>query len=245
MLELPLPHFNDRKTPVDTLVLHATAHETCEEVFACLDKIELSVHYILGTDGTLCRCVPEEKRAWHAGLGGWREIENDMNSHSIGIEICNPSLGQHPFTDAQIEKLIPFCQKLIRKHKIKPQYVIAHSDMAPTRKPDPGIAFPWKRLAKESIGLWYQPRNADKMTTDNVTELLRLIGYNTDNQENAIAAAYAFRRHFLPEEVAVDEDICRLVENVYPAGQTNLLKGEKFLKTLKAVAFSYQTAAQK
>lgn len=245
MLEISLPHFNERKAPVDTLVLHATAHETCEEVVACLDRIKLSIHYILGIDGTLCRCVSEENRAWHAGLGSWREIKTDMNSHSVGIEICNPNLGQTPFTEAQLEKLVPFCKKIIRKHKIKPQYVIAHSDMAPTRKPDPGIAFPWKRLAKEGIGLWYQPRNAEKVQTDNVAELLGIIGYNTENQENTIAAAYAFRRHFLPEEVAVDENIGHLVENVYPIGKTELLKGGKFLKTLKAVAYSYQTTNRK
>ncbi len=245
MLELPLPHFNARQTNIDTLVLHATAHESCEEVAACLNKLELSVHYILGTDGTLCRCVEEKNRAWHAGLGSWREIKTDMNSHSVGIEICSPSLGQKPFTEAQTEKLIPFCQKLIRKYKIKPQNIIAHSDLAPTRKADPGIAFPWKRLAKEGIGLWYQPRNAEKILTNDTALLLKTIGYNTENEENTIASAYAFRRRFLPQEVCVDLDIHHLVENIYPLGNSDLLKGEKFLKTLKAVAYSYQNAPVK
>lgn len=85
-----------------------------------------------------------------------------MNSHSIGIEIGNLSLGQQDFAEAQIEKLIPFCRKLIKIYNLDPRRIVAHSDIAPTRKPDPGIRFPWKRLAREGIGLWYQLRNAEK-----------------------------------------------------------------------------------
>ncbi len=239
MEEILLPHFNERKAPVSLLVLHCSAH-TGKEMAACLNKAEVSAHYILDLDGSLIKCVDESKRAWHAGLGSWREFQEDLNSGSIGIELSSLSLGQTPYTEAQINKLIPFCQKLMRKYKIKPQNVIAHSDLAPTRKADPGIAFPWKRLAKEGIGLWYQPRNAEKMQENSVAKLLNIIGYKTVSQEETIAAAYAFRRHFLPEEVAVDEDVHHLVDNIYPLGEEKLLEGEKFLKTLKAVAYSYQ-----
>lgn len=239
MEEILLPHFNERKAPISLLVLHCATHDG-KELVACLDKVQLSAHYVLDLDGNLIKCVEESKRAWHAGLGSWREFREDLNSHSIGIEISNLSLGQTPYTEAQINKLIPFCQKLMRKYKIKPQNVIAHSDLAPTRKADPGIAFPWKRLAKEGIGLWYQPRNAEKMQETDVAKLLNIIGYKTDSEEETIAAAYAFRRHFLPEEVAVDEDVHHLVDNIYPQGKKELLEGEKFLKTLKAVAYSYQ-----
>lgn len=240
MQEILLPHFNERRTPVDMLVLHATAHGSCEEAAACLDKLELSCHYILGLDGSLCRCVAEDKRAWHAGVAFWQGNDTDLNSRSVGIEICSPSLGQTPFCEVQIEKLIPFCRKLIRKYNLKPQNIVAHSDIAPERKPDPGKCFPWKRLAKEGIGLWYQPRNAEKMPENDVVRLLASIGYDTRDREKIIASAYAFRRRFLPEEVSADTDVHHLVENVYPQGDTTLLQGEKFLKTLKAVAYSYQ-----
>lgn len=238
MEEILLPHFNERKAPISLLVLHCSAHDG-KEMVACLDNIKLSAHYILDLNGNLIKCVDEDKRAWHAGLGSWREFSEDINSHSIGIEISSLTLGQTPYNETQINKLIPFCQKLIRKYKIKPQNVIGHSDSAPTRKADPGIAFPWKRLAKEGIGLWYQLRNAEKMPENDMAKLLNIIGYKTDTEEETIAAAYAFRRRFLPEEVAVDKNIHHLVDNIYPLGNKELLSGDKFLKTLKAVAYSY------
>lgn len=239
MQEILLPHFNERQAPVSLLVLHSAAHSGAELV-QCLDAAKLSAHYVLDLNGDLIKVVDESKRAWHAGIGSWREFNEDINSHSIGIEISSLSLGQTPYHEAQIEKLIPFCQKLMRKYKIKPQNVIGHSDMAPERKPDPGIDFPWKRLAKEGIGLWYQPRNAEKMLENDVAKLLRIIGYNVETEEKTIAAAYAFRRHFIPEEVRIDNDIQHLVDNVYPTGNKDLLCGDKFLRILKAVAYSYQ-----
>lgn len=239
MKEHLLPHFNERQTDVDLLILHCAAHNG-EDLVNCLDKAQLSTHYVLDLRGELIKVVEENKRAWHAGEGFWRGIDTDLNSHSIGIEIANLSLGQTAYSEAQIEKLIPFCQKLMRKYKISPENVIGHSDSAPTRKPDPGLAFPWKRLAKEGIGLWYQPRNADKVAENDVAKLLEIIGYDVRTPESVIASSYAFRRHFLPEEVSTDEDVYHLVDNVYPIGNENLLKGDKFIRTLKAVAYSYQ-----
>lgn len=240
MQEKLLPHYDERQTSVDVLMLHATCHSSADEVFDRLDKLKLSCHYFIDEAGNITKMVDEKNRAWHAGLGYWRGVEADLNSHSIGIEIGNMKLGQQDFSEAQIQKLIPFCQKIIRKYNIDSRNVIAHSDSAPTRKPDPGICFPWKRLAKEGIGLWYQPRNADKVSENNPIELLKTIGYDTRTEENAIASAYAFRRRFLPEEVSVNENIQHLVDHVYPVGNKELLKGEKFLRTLKAVAYSYR-----
>ena len=239
MQEHLLSHYNERQTPIDMLVLHATCHADAGEVFACLDKLALSCHYFVDLNGNITRMVAEQNRAWHAGVGYWRGIDTDLNSHSIGIEIGNLSLGQQAFTEAQIEKLIPFCRKLIKKYNLDPRRIVAHSDIAPTRKPDPGICFPWKRLAREGIGLWYQPRNAEKIDIENPAELLHLIGYDTRDEEKTIASAYAFRRRFLPEEVAADPDIEQLVNNVYPVGQHELLQGKKFIRALKAVAYSY------
>lgn len=239
MQEILLPHFDERTAPISILVLHCAAYDG-EALVSCLDNANLSAHYVLGLDGKLIKVVDESKRAWHAGLGSWREFHDDLNSHSIGIEISNLTLGQCPYNEAQIEKLIPFCRKLIRKYNIKPQNIVAHSDIAPTRKADPGLAFPWKRLAKEGIGLWYQPRNADKISENDIAKLLESIGYNIETEENTIASAYAFRRRFLPEEVEIDEDISHLIKNIYPLGDKMQLRGDKFSKTLKAVAYSYQ-----
>lgn len=239
MQEILLPHFNERKAPISMLVLHCAAHPG-EELVSCLDKAELSSHYVLGLNGELIKVIDESNRAWHAGEASWREFKEDLNSCSIGIEISNLTLGQSPYSDAQIEKLIAFCQKLMRKHKILPQNVVAHSDIAPLRKVDPGLAFPWKRLSKEGIGLWYQPKNADKMPENDVAKLLAIIGYDTKDEETVIASAYAFKRRFLPEEVKVDEDVYHLVNNVYPIGDVMQLRGDKFMRTLKAVAYSFQ-----
>ena len=178
MQECFLPHYNERRTPVDMLVLHATCHADADEVFESLDKLELSCHYFVDLNGRITRMVDEQKRAWHAGAGYWQGIDTDLNSHSIGIEIGNLSLGQQDFAEAQIEKLIPFCRKLIKKYNLDPRRIVAHSDIAPTRKPDPGIRFPWKRLAREGIGLWYQLRNAEKIGVDDPAELLKIIGYD-------------------------------------------------------------------
>lgn len=237
MKEHLLPHFNERKRSISMLVLHCTAFHPQEAYNICLEE-NTSAHYFIDDDGSITKMVAEDKRAWHAGVASWRD-ETDINSCAIGIELYNPTLGETPYSDAQIEKLIPFCQKIIRKYKIAPQNVVAHSDVAPMRKMDPGIAFPWKKLAKEGIGLWYQIRNADKIKENNVAALLKQIGYKADSTEETIAAAYAFRRRFLPEEVMVVNNVRELIEHPYPMGKEELLEGEKFLKTLKAVTYSY------
>lgn len=242
MQELPLPHYNERKTPIDMLVLHATCHDNAQDVFASLNKLELSCHYFIDPQGNITRMVNDEHRAWHAGLGYWRGIDTDLNSHSIGIEIGNMSLGQKAFPAQQIQNLIPLCQEIIKKYKIKQHNVVAHSDIAPTRKPDPGKCFPWQELAKADIGLWYDIKNADLVEEDNPQELLKIIGYDTRDEEKAIASAYAFRRRFLPAEVAEDNDIQHLVDNVYPLGKKELLSGKRFLQTLKTVAYTYSKA---
>lgn len=242
MKEYLLPHYDERQTPVDMLVLHATALQGAEAV-QCLDNLQLSAHYLLTAEGELLRLVDEKYRARHAGAGYWRGIDTDLNSHSVGIEICSPSLGQEPFSEAQIEKLIPFCRKLIRKYNIAPQNVVGHSDIAPQRKPDPGRAFPWKRLAKEGVGLWYQLRNAAKMPDYDAARLLGIIGYDTRTPEAVRASAYAFCRRFLPQYVAVDKDVYHLIEHILPE-DFGFMAEEKFMTTLRAVAYSYQNRSR-
>ncbi len=238
MKEYLLPHYDERRSGIDMLVLHATAH-TGIEAAQCLDKLKLSAHYLLTLDGELIKLVDEEHRAWHAGVGYWSGIDNDLNSHSVGIELCSPSLGQEPFAEAQIETLIPLCRKIIRKYGIAPQNVVGHSDIAPLRKPDPGAAFPWERLAGEGIGLWYQLRNAAKMPENDISRLLGIIGYDIRSEDAVKASAYAFCRHFAPLYVTTDKDVHHLVENVLPM-RFDFMREDTFLQILKAAAYSYQ-----
>lgn len=234
----PLPYFSSRNgVKIDAIVLHCSNQDT-EEMIKTLEDLNLSSHYIIGYNGEITKLVEESEKAWHAGISYWNGNEN-LNFNSIGIELSNQTLGQTPYNEPQIEKLIHFLKKLIRKYNIEPQNIVGHSDIAPTRKPDPGLAFPWKKLARNGIGLWYEPKNADKIGENDVAKLLSIIGYNTETEEDTIASAYAFRRRFLPEEVKIDEDVMHLVDNVYPTGDKSLLEGEKFLKTLKAVAYEF------
>lgn len=197
-----------------------------------LEKEELSAHYVVGLNGDVTQLVPEEKRAWHAGISSWREF-NNLNHNSIGIEISSMSMGQEPYSERQINSLIELCQGIIARHHIPVRNVVGHSDIAPTRKPDPGAAFPWQKLAENGIGLWYDLNDAEKVKESNPEILLQKIGYNT---ENSAAAMCAFCRHFIPQEVAINPDIHDLLQHPYPEG---FALDEKYLPILKACCASF------
>lgn len=239
MKECLMTHYAERTTPVEMIVLHCSAFPI-EECLKIWDEYEVSAHYVIDENGEITRLVEEKNKAYHAGEGFWRGRSGNLNTYSIGIELINKSLGQEGYSEKQIEKLIPFLQKLMRKYKLDPRDVVGHSDMAPKRKADPGRSFPWKSLSKEGLGLWYQPKNAVKMSENNVANLLGSIGYDVSDEEAVIASAYAFRRHYLPEEVEIDGDIQHLVDNVYPREDKMQLRGDKFVNTLKAVAYSFE-----
>lgn len=227
-----LPYFNERPAKISALVLHCSAHDT-KDMIAVLEKEELSAHYVVGLNGDVTQLVPEEKRAWHAGISSWREFDN-LNHNSIGIEISTMSMGQEPYSERQIQSLIELCQGIIERHHIPVKNVVGHSDIAPTRKPDPGVAFPWQKLAENGIGLWYDLNDAEKVEENNPEILLRKIGYNT---ENLAAAMCAFCRHFIPQEVAINPDIHDLLQHPYPE---NFAIDEKYLPILKACCHSYE-----
>ena len=226
-----LPYFNERPAKISALVLHCSAHDT-KDMIAVLEKEELSAHYVVGLNGDVTQLVPEEKRAWHAGISSWREFDN-LNHNSIGIEISTMSMGQEPYSERQIQSLIELCQGIIERHHIPAKNVVGHSDIAPTRKPDPGAAFPWQKLAENGIGLWYDLNDAEKVKESNPEILLQKIGYNT---ENPAAAMYAFCRHFIPQEVAINPDIHDLLQHPYPEDFSLL---EKYLPILKACCAGY------
>lgn len=197
------PNFNSREaTPIDMLVLHYTGMQTAQEAFdrLCDPATEVSAHYMIDEDGTLSVLVDEADRAWHAGVASWRG-ESNVNSRSIGIELVNPGheFGYRAFPDEQISVLIDLCRGVLGRHDIPARNVIGHSDVAPTRKEDPGELFPWGRLAKNDIGLW--PRDArsfDPVQPDDVPNVLSDIGYEIVDVD---AVVIAFQRHFVPDSL--------------------------------------------
>src|SRR3954471_7297575 len=154
------PNHDARESRIDILLLHYTGMQTADEA---LDRLKdrtakVSCHYFVDEEGRVTQMVAEAQRAWHGGAGSWKG-ETDINSRSIGIEIVNPGheFGYRDFPGAQIEAVIALCRDILARHAIPPARVLAHSDVAPGRKQDPGERFPWERLAAAGIGLWVEP----------------------------------------------------------------------------------------
>jgi N-acetylmuramoyl-L-alanine amidase len=142
------------------LVLHYTGMASAAKAIDWLSRPEsgVSCHYVIDEHGRITQLVPEALRAWHAGASYWRG-ETDVNSHSIGIEIHNPG-HQHGYPDfppAQMRAVIALSNDIVHRHRIAPDNVLAHSDVAPGRKIDPGEKFNWLLLAREGLGLWVRP----------------------------------------------------------------------------------------
>ncbi|MBJ7483720.1 N-acetylmuramoyl-L-alanine amidase [Brevundimonas sp.] len=160
LIDAPSPNFDQRRAPPDILVLHYTGMQTSEAALARLRDPEagVSAHYVVEEDGRIFSLVPEERRAWHAGRGVWQG-ETDVNAASIGIEIVNPGheFGYRAFPDAQVAAVITLIDDIRTRWSIPDARIIAHSDLAPDRKEDPGELFPWKALAGAGHGLWFEP----------------------------------------------------------------------------------------
>lgn len=209
MRDAPSPNFNARAegAAMRYIVLHYTGMPTAEEALFRLTDAgsEVSAHYMIDEDGEVIRLVDESLRAWHAGKSCWQE-ERDMNSASIGIELVNPghAFGYRPFPQAQIDALKVLLHEIIARYDLLPSCLLAHSDIAPTRKEDPGELFPWKELAQEKLGLWPQPTPHDyepERVPSEVFFLLTKIGYDCPPMDEAAcyAALQAFQRHYHPE----------------------------------------------
>jgi len=196
MLHHPSPNFNDRPQgcPVDVLVYHYTGMETAQAALErlCDPAFEVSAHYCIDETGQTYALVPEEKRAWHAGVSAWQGDSN-MNDRSIGIELVNKGYewGYHPFPEAQIMALITLSQAILQRHPaIIPDRIVGHSDIAPTRKADPGEFFPWQRLAQDhGLGVWPFPHDVN-------SQGLQAFGYDVSDYD---AAHMAWRRRFDPD----------------------------------------------
>jgi N-acetylmuramoyl-L-alanine amidase len=204
--EFRSPNCNARKPErgldpmIDTLVIHYTGMMLTERArdWLCDPASRVSAHYLIDEDGTTWRLVEETERAWHAGVGawcGWR----DINSRSIGIELSNPGhdYGYRPFPDAQIAVLIELGKGILARHPIPARNVVAHSDIAPSRKIDPGELFPWRPLAEAGIGLWTDAEAGPVAETD-VASYLQAIGYDTIENDLPVVLS-AFQRRFRPE----------------------------------------------
>ena len=216
----PSPNFGERKGVFapDMIVLHYTGMADAASAITrlCTAGTEVSAHYVVREDGNIVQCVQESARAWHAGASSWAG-EADINSHAIGIEIVNPGhdLGYPDFPIRQIAAVITLCKGIVLRREISAHRILAHSDVAPGRKKDPGEKFPWRLLADSGVGHWVEPvpiaRGESKMlgaSGDEVTALqdaLARYGYDVpvtgryDNKTMDVVAA--FQRHFRPELV--------------------------------------------
>lgn len=208
------PNFNDRAgdTKPSLVILHYTDMEGKEALTRLCDpESQVSAHYFIEESGKVLQLVKDKNRAWHAGKSYWQG-EMDINSHSIGIELVNPghSNGYRAFPDKQIAALVKLCKKLMKKYDIPPANILAHSDVAPARKQDPGHLFPWEAIAAQGVGLWPVPNEMDiqaaedmAVSQDSLHELL--IGYGYDPQAEFEEVMLAFHRHYYPEKFMGDE----------------------------------------
>src|SRR5579875_1706400 len=159
MKDAPSPNQDDRPpgTPIDILLLHYTGMRSAAEAIDRLrDPVaRVSSHYVVEEDGQIWRLVPEERRAFHAGVSHWRGHET-LNGRCIGIEIVNPGheWGYRPFPALQMAAVCDLCLEILGRHPIPARNVVGHSDVAPDRKQDPGELFDWQGLAANGVGLW-------------------------------------------------------------------------------------------
>lgn len=239
MRERRSPNFDARNGAVRFVVLHYTGMQDAETALKRLcdpapqagaypgpwqaadtppeqPLSRVSAHYLVAGDGVTWELVPEAARAWHAGAGAWAG-STTLNDHSIGVEIVNGGhdFGLPPYPEAQIEAVIALLRAVLARHGLPPQAVIAHSDLAPARKQDPGEHFPWRRLAQAGVSIWppAEPQagrlpigaGAQGEPVAHLQRLLAQFGYALEASGRFDAhtelVVKAFQRRFLPERV--------------------------------------------
>lgn len=220
LISNPSPNFDSRGgAPVSMLVLHYTGMRYGTDALSrlCDPQAKVSSHYMVEEDGRIFALVDETERAWHAGVSFWRGLTG-LNTHSIGIEIVNPGheIGYHPFPQKQMNAVLALSQGIVSRYSIAPYNVVAHSDIAPTRKIDPGELFDWEWLAQNGVGLAppqvaARPDLAPLWISDSGPEVLRLqnqlgiLGYKIEHNgaydEYTQSVVRAFQRHFRRQSV--------------------------------------------
>ena len=196
----------------------------------CNPSSKVSSHYLINRNGKIIRMVQDAYVAWHAGKSCWRKHKN-LNKNSIGIELVNKGhqFGYTSFKKKQISSLITLCKKLIERYRINKKNVVGHSDIAPSRKIDPGEKFPWKELAKKKIGTWhrYKPKllkkfRKIKLTSKNdkvkFVKNLNKIGYclPKNNKFFFVKIVKAFQRHYRRELINghADKECLMIAQNL-------------------------------
>jgi len=218
-------NFNLRKP--NYVIIHHTAQHSTEQTLKTftLPKTQVSAHYVIGRDGQTHHMLNDYLRAWHGGVARWGNV-TDINSISIGIELDND--GSEPFQAAQIASLLKVLGGLKQTYNIPAANFIGHSDIAPTRKNDPSVLFPWQQVAAHGYGIWYDAAvltdtTAAPFATDSLgqplpglspREALRIIGYDVQDLPAAISA---FKRHFAPSDISpvLTENDRRILYNIY------------------------------
>jgi N-acetylmuramoyl-L-alanine amidase len=235
----PSPNFGPRRGAgrADMLLLHYTGLASCTRAIEWLARPDskVSCHYVVDEAGRITQMVAEAERAWHAGRAVWAG-EHDINSASVGVEIHNPGhdLGYPDFPAAQLAAVEALSRDIVARRSIPPERVLAHSDVAPARKKDPGEKFPWGQLARAGIGHWVppepvwavdpgEPPNASGPAIAKVQQGLRRYGYGVITSGVCDAATElviaAFQRHFRPERVdgRIDRSTAATLERLLAA----------------------------
>ena len=189
-------NFNLRKP--NYVIIHHTAQNSCEQTLRTFTmvKTQVSAHYVICKDGTIHHMLNDYLRAWHGGIAKWGSI-TDINSVSLGIELDNN--GVEEFPESQLTSLVKLLADLKKVYNIPTPNFIGHSDIAPLRKQDPSVKFPWKRLAESGYGNWYDAVLDTVPTGFNHLNGLKMIGYDV---KDSTAAILAFKRHFIQDELS-------------------------------------------
>lgn len=181
----------------DFVIIHHTAQNSCAQTLRTFTTpaSQVSAHYVICKDGTVHHMLNDYLRAWHAGISSWGN-NRDINSCSIGIELDND--GFEPFPDEQLNSLAILLDTLKNRFNIPTNNFIGHEDIAPMRKNDPNVNFPWDYFAQKGFGLWYGDTSAIVLPTNfDPIQALRIVGYSVKDTTATLAA---FKRHFLKEE---------------------------------------------
>jgi N-acetylmuramoyl-L-alanine amidase len=219
----PSPNHNERSRPISAIILHYTGMPTAAGALQrlCSSEAQVSAHYFVGEDGEILQLAPEDRRAWHAGESFWAG-ETDMNSASVGIEIVHPGHADpRPFPARQIDAVASLARDICARRAIRPERVLAHSDIAVSRKIDPGEFFPWDELARQGVGHFVTPSVVapgpaleEGSAGEQVASLQRSLaaygyrlaatGFYDRDTANVVEA---FQRHFRPQLVDGRADV--------------------------------------
>ena len=216
--EYKSPNFNKSRDMglLDAIIIHYTGMQNSESAlnYLCNKKSEVSSHYFINEEGQIFQLVDDFNIAWHAGVSKWLKRKN-LNATSIGIELVNPGHehGYKVFSEKQYESLEQLIKLLFSKYNIKKDWVLGHSDIAPSRKLDPGENFDWHRLARKGLSIWPDKIFSvpdDLKSNQLLHNLLSDIGYDVKNYFKP--SLIAFKRRFIPKDIS--EETNELVLNV-------------------------------